>query len=420
MHYAEARLTDNRSIIHIGGASFTTIAISERYHFECPFIDYENGTYDVICQFRDNCHNMTITLMHLDYGSYRWNGLLVNQILWQGQICRKTKQKTSCTPYTGWYRYGSKWPWKWMNKNKIVHFLDKEAIRHCHNNKSISIDLIGDSHMRLFLEYWLYMNDYLHKYPQFGRKGQWQTFESKIFNFKYLATSYVLDSNQIHRNSSKAWVTLPTKVSLSETMGFRYFLPAAENWRAAKLAMLSNGTVSNVTWILAAGFGSWDSAFRNISQFVFYSIPALRNFLDAINGNSKLLAATKVVVYNVPAGNFKTNFSSSRHPLKRTELRNDALIAAVNSLIADVVRNRPNVKLVDFYAITLPRKTEAVDRVHYLKFDSKGTKVIGSEPGITAANLVLSNVCEDFIGWSRNSSNVCVHVNNLTLVKIKL
>ena len=49
MHYAVARLTDNRSMIHIGGASFTTIAISERYHFECPFIDYENGTYDVIC-----------------------------------------------------------------------------------------------------------------------------------------------------------------------------------------------------------------------------------------------------------------------------------------------------------------------------------------------------------------------------------
>ena len=392
--YVIAHIKDNRLIDHLGGATFSTSVVSERRLFECPFIDHENGTYDVFCEFHDECYNVSVTLTFIDFGAYRWNGLSINKILWQGEACRKTKQIPLRSPYTGWHRCGKQCSWEWMYQNKIEKFYNNETVRQCQSNNFTSIDFIGDSHMQYFINYWLYKNH--PNYTQIGNKDVREAFNKNVFKISYEGTSYVLDSNKIPFNASIEWVTLPARARHAEVVGYRYFLPTAEKWWKAKLATLSNNNVLNVnTWVLVAGFGAWDAAFRNISQFVYYSIPALRTFFDAITTNAKLLANTRIVIYNVPAVTRNEIYDLSMHPLTRKELRNNALIAAINSLIADVVRKRPNIKLIDFYAMTLPRKNEAVDGQHYINVEvvKNERQIFISEPGITAANHLLSNIC---------------------------
>jgi hypothetical protein len=83
--YVIFRLNDDRNVtLQIGGASFRSIVLNEWRLYSCPYVDYTNGTYDVICKIYDNYHDITIRLMFLDFGAFRWDGFMLNETVWQG------------------------------------------------------------------------------------------------------------------------------------------------------------------------------------------------------------------------------------------------------------------------------------------------------------------------------------------------
>ena len=49
--------------------------------YTCPYIDYSNRTYEILCHIYDQYTNVTITLTCLDFGAYRWYGRFINKTI---------------------------------------------------------------------------------------------------------------------------------------------------------------------------------------------------------------------------------------------------------------------------------------------------------------------------------------------------
>ena len=106
-------------------------------------------------------------------------------------MCRRDDVLKHCMPCTGWFRHNNGEQWRWMIDDKVVEFPQVDIIRKCHKSSLLSTAIFGDTHMRALLEYFLYLN-----------KCQFQTwkfyrFESNDFNFKYIATSYILSKERV-------------------------------------------------------------------------------------------------------------------------------------------------------------------------------------------------------------------------------
>jgi hypothetical protein len=117
-----------------------------------------------------------------------------------------------------------------------------------------------------------------------------------------------------------------------------------------------------------------------LEQF-FYTV---QNYLDANR--------MRIVVLTAPAFSEQFNTSNPFRPYDRGDLRNNAIIAAANSLISDVIKDRKNVK-VDFFAMTYCRWHEAVDWCHYIKFGIK-TGISRSNVGVAIKDELTSVMCD--------------------------
>ena len=142
-----------------GGSSFRSVVVNERRLYSCPFIDYFNGTYDVVCRLYDECHNVSIVLDYLDYSAFRWDSKLMEQLLFVGNICRQHNTKHFYDPYIGWYRNNSKDPWRWVRGEKDV--MTDDQLRSCIAKLPSPMFFIGDSHLRYTLYYWLLLENKL-------------------------------------------------------------------------------------------------------------------------------------------------------------------------------------------------------------------------------------------------------------------
>ena len=127
---------------------------------------------------------------------------------------------------------------------------------------------------------------------------------------------------------------------------------------------------------LVLSFGTWDLARRKVKYFVKNSIPLLLTFLESVQRDS-VLARVKIIVTTVPAV-LEGAYKDYSHPGYHSCLRNNALLAAVNALIAAAIKRFLNVYLVDWFEISVSRTNFATDTIHYLKYDKKVKKTLSS------------------------------------------
>jgi hypothetical protein len=100
---------------------------------------------------------------------------------------------------------------------------------------------------------------------------------------------------------------------------------------------------------------------RNISLFVTFGLPALEQFFDAVQKHldANRMRIVMLTAFQQSVSGLITSKTLSDH-MTRKELRNNAIIAAANSLINDVIKDRKNVVKVDFFAMTYCRWQEAL------------------------------------------------------------
>jgi hypothetical protein len=138
-HRLVVRLTDARTSHQSqghGGASFRTVVVSSKYLYACPYTDYVNSTYDIVCSWMTaGCYNVSVVLLYMDYGAYRWDGVFINATIWRETVCVSDSVDISSVeqipPYTGWMRHNKISPWKWINRNRVRQSLPSSEAKKC-------------------------------------------------------------------------------------------------------------------------------------------------------------------------------------------------------------------------------------------------------------------------------------------------
>ena len=133
----------NATFLQLGGASLHTVAVSERRLFSCPFIDYFNGTYEVVCRLYEECHNISILLSYIDYGAFSWDGNLIAKTLFSRSVCRRQSGlKHDFGTYVGWFRDNVNLSWKWVRGHKDT--MIDSWLRSCIAQLPSPVLLLGD------------------------------------------------------------------------------------------------------------------------------------------------------------------------------------------------------------------------------------------------------------------------------------
>lgn len=140
--------------------------------------------------------------------------------------------------------------------------------------------------------------------------------------------------------------------------------------------------------VMVLAIGTWDLSYRHVKYFLSSALPALRAFLDMRRGD-RALSAVKVIIANVLAVNEASNLDLQR-PGERTKWRSQALVAAANALLGDVVRQYSDVTLVDWFSVTVARSLQATDGLHYLL---PGTQQ-HNDVGLAMTRLLVEHMCD--------------------------
>ena len=149
------QIDSSNKLMPQGGSSFRTVAVNEWRLYSCPFIDYFNGTYDVVCRLYDECHKISIVLDYLDFSAFSWNSILQKKLLFSDSVCRQFNTKHHFDPYIGWYKDNSTMLWRWVRGDKEI--LRDDQLRSCIAKLPSPVFLFGDSHLRYVVYYWLFL-----------------------------------------------------------------------------------------------------------------------------------------------------------------------------------------------------------------------------------------------------------------------
>jgi hypothetical protein len=375
-HCAIFTLTDTRLTLQhqLGGANLRTIVSTLTHLYACPYVDHFNGSYDVICPLLDHshCHNVTITLMYQDYGAYRWDGVMINTTIYSTQLCSNRvhlpykHSAHSSYKYTWWYRADNT-SWQWIVDRTPATTMSANSVHateKCFKHPSHTISLFGDSHLYAILCYWT------------------RTIRNRKSLTGLTSISYMLSDKEIPGYSN--WSILQSRCNSHKAMHYGYLMTELKHWLASYVKRNTTyfklNATRNLTFeqkqkssILVLSFGTWDVAFRNITQLVQYGMPAFSQWLHDIRPELDS-GRVRVIIFTPPAQGENLNFSNPLQPTNRTDLRNNALVASVVSLIRDAVRDKatgnktvlPNVHIVDYFAMTFARRGESVDGIHYI------------------------------------------------------
>ena len=383
------RLNDCRNVtVNFGGATFRTISSNIHRLYACPYIDYSNGTYEILCNIYDQYTNVTITLTYLDFSAYRWDGRFINKTIWEDSIY--TTDTSNCKlnrhQYIGWFRKNVIEDWVWIHPHEFM--LTADAIKTCTKNYLLSINFFGDSHLFYVLLYVLQVINKL--LPITATK---QNLEEHFLNFNFWRTSYVLTELQIPDFELDRWATLPRHKSKVTNKTSYSLKMAMQEWLANQKKILQSENILNTSYVIVLQFGTWDLAFRNIKYFIFHTIPTIRRLLEAIKSDA-LLSKSKVVIWGPPAFREYDGDFDQVNPVLRLDLRNNALIAAANAMIRDVAASLHSTVFVDYYTQTFCRIHETIDRTHYLWANVRNNSIsMEGAVGIVSAKLLLRHVC---------------------------
>ena len=144
---------------------------------------------------------------------------------------------------------------------------------------------------------------------------------------------------------------------------------------------------------LILSFGTWDLARRNIKYFINSSLPTLRIFLDSIQRDN-ILRKVRVFVTTVPAV-LEAAYEDPDNPGEHSCLRNNAALAAVNTLLAETISSYQNVHLVDWFEVSVSRSREANDGIHFVAYDKSRTKILPilNDVGKAMTMLLVDQLC---------------------------
>ena len=125
-------------------------------------------------------------------------------------------------------------------------------------------------------------------------------------------------------------------------------------------------TKRNMAQVIILCFGTWDAAYRNIKYFAEQTTKILRKFFASISADP-FFSHVKFFVLTTPAWKeraeefINNNFP---YPLTRKNLRNNVLLAAEVSLTIEMLKDFPNVFVLDYYSISISRSNEMTDNYH--------------------------------------------------------
>jgi hypothetical protein len=340
------------------------------------------------------CYNVSVVLLYIDYGAYRWDGVFINATIWRETVCVSDVSDSvdnssveQLPPYTGWMRHNETSPWVWVHRNKVRQsLLPSEAMKCLQESSVAAIELFGDSHLREFWSHWLL--DIGFPLTSNGRVNM--TNIQIHANFRFTLTSFVVSDKTIPNYENNDWAVLNSRKNEHFEGNFSFL--STELYRFLQTEFVTNVITSNRSSVVVISVGTWDVAFRNISLFVEYGLPALKQFFDAVQ---KHLDANRmrIVMLTAPAVSERLNMSNPLTPYNRTDLRNNAIIAAVNNLINDVIKGRTNVVNVDFFAMSYCRWQDIVDQSHYIRFRTR-VGVRRSNVGMAVKDELTSVTCE--------------------------
>ena len=392
------RLEDQRGISHrIGGASFRTVVHSDHYLFACPYVDYTNGTFDVICETNTGFrHNITLILTYLDFGAFRWDGVFINDTLWHGQVLANDCEPLDKASYVGWYRDNNQQSWRWITKNTEI--LSSKELRACIKTQLSAVEMFGECHLEIAFQYLLFLFDKLT--PDIVT---YKVLPGAFLGYKFKRAAFMLHENDIPGFVSDKNSMLPRIRERSHGKNISTALPELRKWQMRfKMQILNNkklpGAKINYNAFqnkLVIQFGHWDLAYRHIKYFIRDTLPAFDSFLQNINADPDF-SQVKIIVWGPPA--VKEMNITRDNSSEKWNLLNNAILAAANELLKETLRPYKNVLFLDHFTIVFCREDDGIDSSHYLKSGVKQMHVLmnGSVGKIVAA-LLLEMTCRNTI-----------------------
>ena len=393
--------------LRLGGASFQIKAIGKIHLYYCAYVDNFNGVYHVACNLYENNTSISIILLFLDFGAYRFDGILIKTVIWENNVMRNNKIFSSHviphqSVYTGWHKDNEQHGWTWVKYGK--NQLSENELRSC-VERLPSIEAIGDSHLRYALFYMLYLSGNL-TLNIIQSKERSDVSYGKIH---FVFSSVIVNSKTAQKTFVGPWSAVAS-ANVRE-FGLSDAINAIESWKnkyvqsqfyidaiRRKNYMYRNKDAFNahnetsvvLPFIISAG--SWDIANRHVQHFVWNSIQILKSLVQTLGEIAKQLG-TKVIVINLPSYNEMSSVLWQNNV--RYDLRNGAVLAAVNALLSEAFHSYDNVILLDWFEISRSRNDETIgDSIHYIRpyLFHDGIHMIG-DVGIAMANSLISELC---------------------------
>jgi hypothetical protein len=409
------RLTDERKVNHrqMGGATFRAVATNNQYVSACPFIDYSNGTYDVVCPPQTSlCTVIDVKVTFLDFGAYRWKKAYICRTLWKRQVCQGYVSNTSNNNNTSidnniMFNKSKFARWQlaadsssrvlatatarrhsWFTGERAIVRLSQSQILQCLRTTNRTLYLMGDSQIRRVMEYWQQVDYYTnasgylgssvtHNHvtmPTDGSRGRFNQ-----LNWRFVKAEYLFDAWNItqFKQDQRA------RANNYKESNYKSFVDIADRW----LTSFPNKSLAQISVVISVG--TWDLTHRNRRYFVYYGIPVLRQLLSRM---STELPRAKIYLWTIPScSEMKSNYPFAF---------NNAAVAAVVNLMIEATRGLANVFVADFFSMTLGLSVPLIDKnevdLHYLRYRPgyAGNLTLQGELGIDTSAILLTELCD--------------------------
>lgn len=381
----------------MGGASFLSLAQNDQRIYTCPYIDYANGTYDVVCpSVTSSCINISVTLTFLDFGAYRYKKASINRIVWSNKVCFMSKAHTaleSTSKFPGWYMNTTTVRIKndshsstvvqrrWFTGTRFITPLNQSQALHCLRNTKRTFYLVGDSHIRRVMEYWQQVELFSGIFNQSVSQLKKAAIPVNGFklNWRFIKAEYTIDAWEIPGFKKDPLARSPNH----KESNYKSFVNILGNWTTA----LPNKSEARISIVLSTG--AWDLTFRNRRYFVKHSIPAFRKLVGRLTSE---LPLAKIYLWPPPScPELSSDFSYAV---------NNAAVAACVNLLIEAVSGFPNVHIVDFYSMTLGYPTSVAQFKadwHYLRYHTgyAGSRTVYGEIGVETSAILLHELCDE-------------------------
>jgi hypothetical protein len=249
------------------------------------------------------------------------------------------------------------------------------------------IEFVGDSHLRFAYNEIISRTDSNARNLSLGKLKTTHTYNKFQFSYGGYAVEHATDVELM----SDSHGVLPCFKSLLNASWIEYIDNRLTKWqkRERRLASLSNKLNQSSTdrRTLVISFGTWDTARIHVKYFLTKALVMLHNFFE-LRRSDTILSKVKVVITTIPAVT-EQPYIDVKHPTAHSCLSNNAMLAAVSRLLADIALKFDDVSIADWFGVSLSRSHETDDGIHHLRFDG----VHLNDVGLGMMRLLVEQVC---------------------------